>query len=481
MPYQINRRQFLKGAAAAALFSATPQWRLFGQTGSTASRPNFVIIFCDDMGYGDIACQGASGYSTPNIDRMAREGVRFTDFHAATAVCLASRAALLTGCYPERVGILGALGPASSVGISDSELTIAEMLKAEGYATSIYGKWHLGDAPRFLPTRHGFDEYFGLPYSNDMWPNHPTNGADYPPLPLYENEKVIEFNPDQRQLTTWYTQHAVDFIVRNRERPFFLYLPHSMPHVPLFVSDKYSGTTKRGLFGDVISEIDWSVGEILEALRKNGLEENTLVIFTSDNGPWLSYGEHAGSAGPFREGKGTLFEGGMREPCVMRWPGHIPAGTVCSELATTMDILPTLAALAGGKLPEHRIDGHDIRPLAEGQPGAVSPTEAYYCYWLGELHAVRSGKWKLHFPHDYRTLGGRPGGKGGQPAIYEKARTGKELYDLENDLGETRDVAAENPDVIRRLETLAEKARLDLGDKLTGIKGSGLRAPGRIE
>jgi len=481
MPDSVSRRDFLRSATAAALLGAACPWRLCGQAGATsAARPNFVIIFCDDLGYGDIGCFGAKGYITPNLDRMASQGVRFTDFHAATAVCSASRAALLTGCYPERVGILGALGPASKVGISDSEATIASVLKGAGYATAIYGKWHLGDSPQFLPTRHGFDEWFGLPYSNDMWPKHPTNGADYPPLPLYENEKVVEYNPDQRNLTTWYTQHAVSFIERNRERPFFLYLAHNMPHVPLYVSDKFAGATARGLFGDVIEEIDWSVGEVLETLRKNGLDQNTLVIFTSDNGPWLSYGEHAGSAGPLREGKGTLFEGGMREPCVMRWPGHIPAGGVCAELATTMDILPTLAGLAGAELPKLPIDGRDIRPLIEGQPGAVSPTEAYYCYWMGELHGVRSGKWKLHVPHTYRTLHGRPGGKGGMPVPYDQDRIEMSLFDLESEVGETKDVAAEHPDIVKRLEALAEVARRDLGDKLTGRSGAGLREPGRL-
>src|SRR3954453_8261943 len=251
-----------------------------------ARPPNFVIVFVDDMGYGDIGPFGAKGIDTPNLDRMAAEGMRFTDFYVGQAVCSASRAALLTGCYPVRVGILGALGPNSKVGISDKEVLLPQVLKPRGYATAIFGKWHLGDSPQFFPTRHGFDEYFGLPYSNDMWPKHPT--SKYPPLPLIENEKTIAENPDQSQLTTWYTEHAVQFIEKNKDRPFFLYVAHNMPHVPLHVSDKFKGKTKRGLYGDVIEEIDWSVGQVMAALKRNGLETNTWMMFTSDNGPWLS-------------------------------------------------------------------------------------------------------------------------------------------------------------------------------------------------
>ena len=291
--------------------------------------PNVVIVFADDLGYGDVGCFGNTVIRTPNIDRIAAEGVKFTDFYVAQAVCSASRTALLTGCYPNRVGILGALGPASKQGIHDRETTIAEMLKAKGYATAIFGKWHLGHHPQFLPTKHGFDEYFGLPYSNDMWPQHPT--AKFPALPLIDREKTIEENPDQSKLTTWYTERGVKFIEANKEKPFFLYMPHSMPHVPLFVSDKHKGKSKAGLFGDVIEELDWSVGEILATLKKHDLEKNTLVIFTSDNGPWLSYGNHAGTAGPLREGKGTTFDGGVRVPCVARLPGKIPAGPITAS------------------------------------------------------------------------------------------------------------------------------------------------------
>lgn len=455
--------------AAAATAAAAPQDR----------PPNIVIVFADDLGYADIGCFGAKGYATPNIDRMAREGIRLTSFYAAQAVCSASRAALLTGCYPNRIGIRGALGPADKHGIHDQETTLAEVLKSRGYATAIFGKWHLGHHPRFLPTRHGFDEYFGLPYSNDMWPKHPTNRT-FPELPLIEGESVKELNPDQRQLTTWYTEHAVAFIEKNRDRPFFLYVPHAMPHVPLFVSDKFEGKTERGLFGDVIAEIDWSVGQVLEALRRNGIDDRTLVIFTSDNGPWLSYGNHAGSTGPLREGKGTTFEGGVREPFVARWPGHVPAGAESNEPIMTIDLLPTLARLAGARAgsSERPIDGMDASDVLLGKPGAKSPHEALYFYWGDGLEAVRSGKWKLHFPHAYRSVP-RPGANG-LPGAQETKSIGLALFDLDADIGETTNLAEQNPAVVQRLERLAESARADLGDRLTGRVGTGTREPGRL-
>src|SRR5579871_6790376 len=297
--------------------------------------PNVIIILADDLGYGDLGCFGAKDIATPHLDGMAREGVRFTDFYAAQPVCSASRAALLTGCYPNRIGILGALGPQAEHGISDKEVTLAQLLKSQHYHTAIFGKWHLGHLPAFLPTRHGFDEYFGLPYSNDMWPHHPTaKPGAYPPLPLFENERVVNADvsaDDMAKLTAQYTEHAVQFIARNKDRPFFLYVPHTMPHVPLAVGAKFKGSSAAGLYGDVIQEIDWSVGEILAAIKEHGLDDRTLVMFSSDNGPWLSYGDHAGSAGPLREGKGTVWEGGVREPFIARWPGHVPAGRVCDE------------------------------------------------------------------------------------------------------------------------------------------------------
>ena len=440
-----------------------------------AEPPNVVIVYCDDMGYADVGCFGAHAYKTPNIDKLAAQGMRFTDFYVAQAVCSASRTALLTGCYPNRVGILGALGPSSPIGIDDDEVTLAEIVKDRGYKTAIYGKWHLGHHPQFLPTRHGFDDYFGLPYSNDMWPKHPT--AKFPDLPLVDDQRTIAKNPDQTQLTTWYTERAVKFIEENKQRPFFLYVPHSMPHVPLFVSDKYEGKTS-GTYGDVISEIDWSVGEIMAALDRAGIDDRTLVIFTSDNGPWLSYGNHGGSAGLLREGKGTAFEGGVRVPCVMRWPDRIAAGSACDEPVMTIDVLPTVAKIVGTPLPKHIVDGRDLAPLWRGGAGK-SPHEALYFYWGSELHAVRSGKWKLHFPHKYRSLKGE-GGRDGQPAPYAQGEIELSLFDLENDIGETRNVADKNPAVVERLQQLAELARDDLGDSLTGRKGKHLREVGKL-
>jgi arylsulfatase A len=446
------------------------------------SPPNVVIVFTDDQGYADLGVYGATGFQTPNLDRLAREGVRFTDFYVAQAVCSASRAALLTGCYPNRLGIHGALGPNSRHGLHPDEVTVAELVKSRGYATAIFGKWHLGHHPGFLPLRHGFDEFFGLPYSNDMWPFHPEAApGTFPDLPLIEGEKMVQLNPDQRQFTRRFTERAVQFIERNRDRPFLLYLAHPMPHVPLYVSEGFEGSSGNGLYGDVMEELDWSMGEILEALRRNRLDQNTLVVFLSDNGPWLSYGDHAGSAAPLREGKGTAWDGGVRVPALMRWPGRIPAGTLCREPAMTIDLFPTIARLTGARLPEHWIDGRDIWPLLSGEPGARSPQDAYFFYYhVNELHAVRSGRWKLVFPHTYRTLDGRPGGTGGIPVKYGSARTGLALYDLELDPGEEVDLAGERPEVVSRLMDLAERAREDLGDSLTGRSGSNRREPGRL-
>jgi arylsulfatase A-like enzyme len=492
IPDGISRRMFMNrmtrwtaaGAACAAAWGAGCEPQALRGTGGGTGRgrpPNFVIIFTDDQGYQDLGCFGSPDIETPNIDLMASGGMKFTDFYVAQPVCSASRTALLTGCYPNRVGIQGALGPGAKHGISDGEMTLGQVVKQRGYATAAFGKWHLGHHPQFLPLRHGFDEYFGLPYSNDMWPHHPT--AKFPPLPLIEGEKVVkpEVQPeDQSQLTTWYAQRAVRFIEANHERPFLLYVAHSMPHVPLFVSDKFAGKSKAGLYGDVIMEIDWSVGQILAALRKHGIEENTLVVFTSDNGPWLSYGDHAGRALPLREGKGTTWDGGVREPTVMRWPGRIPAGTVCREPVMTIDLLPTIARLAGAPLPPNRIDGLDIWPLMAGQDGAKTPHEALFFYWNGGLEGVRSGRWKLHFAHPYRTLGGKPGGTGGKPGPYETAQTPLALYDMERDPSETTNVADANPDVVKRLTALADAMRKDLGDTLTKTKGDGAREPGRV-
>ncbi len=450
------------------------------------SLPNIVIIFTDDQGYADVGVFGAKGFTTPNLDRMAAEGRKFTNFHVSQPVCSASRTALLTGCYSNRLGIHGALGPRDPRGIADTEMTLAQLLKQKSYATGMVGKWHMGRAPQFLPTHHGFDEYFGLPYSNDMWPRHPEAPGGYPSLPLIEGDKVVKAevtHEDQAQLTTWYTERAVKFIDANKARPFFLYVAHNMPHVPLHVSDKFKGKSARGLYGDVIEEIDWSVGEILAALKRNGLDENTWVIFTSDNGPWLSYGEHAGSAEPLREGKGTCWEGGTREPCIMRWPGKIPASTTCGDMLMTIDLFPTIAKLTGANPLAHKIDGLDVWPIIAGENGAKNPHDAYFFYYeTNQLQAVLSGdgRWKLQLPHTYRTLDGKPGGKDGAPAKYEQRKLEQpELYDLENDVSETANVAEKNPEVVKRLEAFAEKAREDLGDSLTNRKGTGTREAGR--
>ena len=454
--------------------------------------PNFVIVFIDDMGYADIGPFGAEGYQTPHLDQMAKEGRVFTDFYVTQAVCSASRAGLVTGCYNVRVGILGALGPNATHGINANEMTFAELVKQEGYATACFGKWHLGHHPKFLPTHHGFDEYFGLPYSNDMWPYHP-GVADlpmdervkrWPHLPLVEGTQLIDTQvtgEDQTQLTTRYTEHAVDFIGRNKDRPFLLYLPHSMVHVPLYVSDKFKGKSERGLFGDVVMELDWSMGQIFQTLRKLELDKDTMVIFTADNGPWLSYGDHAGSAGPLREGKGTMFDGGCREPTIMWWPGKIPPGTVCKEPAMTIDILPTIAELTGAELPNHTIDGKNIWPLISGQPNAKSPHEAYYYYYGSQLQAIRWGKWKLHFPHGYRTMSGRPGGTGGIPTRYDQTKIGLSLFDLESDIAETTNVAEQHADVVATIRGLGDSMRAELGDSSPKQQGSGVRPAGRLQ
>ncbi len=458
--------------------------------------PNIVVIFTDDQGYADVGVFGAKGFRTPNLDRLASEGCKFSNFHVAQPVCSASRAGLLTGCYPNRIGIHGALAPRSKVGISKREMTLAQLVKQRGYATAIFGKWHLGDAPQFLPLRHGFDEYFGLPYSNDMWPLHPElvrlpstdarRKRGYPDLVLFEGDKVRipqVTHEDQNQLTTWYTEHAVKFIESNQDRPFFLYLAHNMPHVPLHVSDKFRGKTERGLYGDVIEEIDWSVGQVMDALKRTGVEGRTWVIFTADNGPWLSYGDHAGSAYPLREGKGTCWEGGTREPCIMRWPGRIPAGTENKQMFMTIDLLPTVAKLIHADLPKHAIDGLDVWPIISGKRSAKNPHDAYWFYYeANQLQSVVSGdgRWKLQLPHSYRTLAGKPGGRDGTPVPYEQRKIESAgLYDLANDVSETTDVAAQHPKMVKQLEAEAEKARAELGDSLTKREGKGVREPGR--
>lgn len=452
------------------------------------TKPNIVVIFMDDMGYADVGCFGAQGYQTPNIDRLAKEGRKFTNFHVAQAVCSASRTALLTGCYPNRVGIHGALGPNSKMGIHDDEMTLAEVVKQKGYATAAVGKWHLGHLSQFLPNKHGFDEYYGLPYSNDMWPYHPEmKKGGFPKLPLIENDQVIDDDvtaEDQTHLTTDYTAKAVNFIQRSKDKPFFLYLAHSMVHVPLFVSEKFKGKSGRGLFGDVMMEIDWSVGQVLDTLDKNGLAENTWIIFSSDNGPWLSYGDHCGSAGLLREGKGTSWEGGTRVCGLMRWPGKIPAGTTSDSMMMTIDILPTIAATIGAELPKHDIDGKNVWPLIIGGPETQNPHDFYATYYeQNQLQAITSGdgQWKLQLPHSYRSLGNQPKATGGIPAKYAKQNvTTPELYDLYTDISESKNVAVDHPEVARKLQFYADSIRAELGDSLMKMpKGKGTREAGQ--
>lgn len=457
--------------------------------------PNIILIFMDDLGYGDLSCYGASQYKTPNLDRMAAQGIRFTSFMAAQAVCSASRAGILTGCYPNRVGISGALMPDAKIGLNPNEETIAEVVKKQGYKTCAIGKWHLGVQKQFLPLQQGFDEYLGLPYSNDMWPMNYDGTPikkesgdwkyNYPVLPLIEgNEKVKEIRTldDQAQLTTIYTEKAVRFIRDNKKNPFFLYLAHSMTHVPLAVSDKFKGKSEQGLFGDVMMEVDWSVGEILKTLQESGLDKNTLIIFTSDNGPWLNFGNNAGSTGGLREGKGNSFEGGQREPCLMRWPGHIAPGSICNKLASTIDLLPTIASLTNSPLPEKKIDGVNISSLMFGDENA-NPRETFlYYYRKNSLEGVRKGTWKLVFAHPGRTyVGFKPGADRFPGPVNENFQFEEALYDLRRDPGERYDVKEFYPEIVVELKKLADEAREDLGDDIQKMPGKNRREAGRVE
>jgi len=437
-------------------------------------RPNFIVIFCDNLGYGDVGCFGSKVHRTPNIDRMAEEGIRLTSFYATSGVCSPSRASLITGCYPRRVGLhvnsqgRAVLVPKDKKGLSAGEVTIAEVLKGLGYATAIVGKWHLGDQPPFLPTRHGFDSYFGIPYSDDMTA---TDDGQRPPLPLMDGERVIEAPPDRNLLTKRYTERVIEFITENRHRPLFVYMPQAMPGSTAapFASERFRGKSANGPWGDSVEELDWSTGELLAALKRLGLDERTLVVWTSDNGA-PRRNPPQGSNLPLVGWGYTTAEGGQRVPCVIRWPGKIPAGAVCDQLCSTMDLLPTFAFLAGGEPPRDRtIDGHDIRPLLFGAPGAKSPYEAFYYYYMEQLQAVRSGDWKLYLPAETKWQNLRGQGKPAEAA----------LYDLKNDLRETRNLAGARPEVVARLLELAERARGELGD--VGRRGKGQREPGWVE
>ena len=460
-----------------------------GAFGQPAEKPNFIIIFTDDQGWGDLGVYGSPDIRTPNIDRLAHEGIRFTSFYAAP-FCGPSRAALMTGCYPPRLSLDFNHGSKTSkTGIHPNEITIAEILKGQGYSTMMIGKWHLGHAAPFLPHRNGFDHWFGLPYSNDMWRYHPVmpprlnedermkaarkradytgyagkgtyydveNGQGFPePLPLMEDDEVLEHDPDQSKLTTRYTDRALEFIEENKDRDFFLYLPHAMPHVPLFVHKDRTGKSIRGLYGDVIEEIDWSVGRIVAKLKELGIDGKTMICFTSDNGPWLQYGVDAGSAGPLRDGKATHWEGGMRVPGIFRWPEKIPSGQVSSEPVANMDLLPTIAKLAGAEVPKDRtIDGKDIWPLLSGQPNARSPHENFYYFAGGgpgkppNILAVRRGKWKLHVERVSQSDDLKP----------------LALYDLREDVGEQFDRKELHADLVSSLIEKTEAFVKELGE-----------------
>jgi arylsulfatase len=424
-----DRREFLKSTTAALLMP------LLSPEGGP---PNIVFIYADDLGYGDLGCYGSS-ILTPNLDRMAAEGVRFTQFYSANPVCSPSRAALLTGRYPTRVGVPRVLMPKDTTGLPDSETTIAQMLKAKGYKTMCVGKWHLGHLPQYLPTHRGFDEYFGIPYSNDMTPR-----------PLMHDLETIEEPAKLETLTQRYTEQALKFIDRSKDSPFFLYMPHTFPHIPLAASERFRGKSSAGLYGDVVQELDWSAGQVLEALKKHGIDKNTLIMFSSDNGPW-----YQGSPGKLRGRKGTTYEGGVREPFIARFPGRIPSRTVCRAVTSTMDILPTVGRLCGAALPAKPLDGIDIWPLLSG--GKQSLERESLLYFDGwNVQCARWGRWKLHF-FRYNSAAYNPAPPGGRVNLPLPV---PELYDLENDQDESYDVAPENPkivaEILSRVERLVE-------------------------
>ena len=436
-------------------------------------KPNVIIVLIDDFGYGDLGCYGSTKHRTPHIDQMAREGIRLTDFYVGSSVSTPSRAALLTGCYPRRVSMhvnadpkpLMSVGrqvlfPASHKGLNPSEITIAELLKGQGYATACIGKWHLGDQLPFLPTRQGFDYYYGIPYSNDM-------DRPYCPLPLMEQEEVIVAPVNQDSLTIRYTNKTVEFIKAHKDTPFFIYLCHNMTHDPLAASPAFKGKSKNGLYGDATEELDWSMGVLFETLKQCGLDENTLVIFTSDNGAQERFG---GTNRPLRGEKGTTYEGGFRVPCIMRWPARIPANQENDELVTSMDLLPTLASYCGYEVPKDRIiDGHDVTDILEGQ-SIASPTEVFYYYQKQQLQAVRWRNWKYYLPLQERIKG---------PHLPDTEVGEARLYDLDSDLSETENVIDRYPEVVRQMNKLIEEVRSDMGD--WGYEGRNQRPAGVID
>lgn len=453
--------------------------------GKAQDKPvNIVLINLDDVGCGDFSCTNAVGYETPHIDQMAANGMRFSRFLACQPISGASRAGLLTGCYPNRIGFSGAPGPNSSYGIHEDEMTMGELVKQKGYATAVFGKWHLGDAYSFLPLQNGFDEYYGLPYSNDMWPYHPQQGSvfDFPDLPTLEGNQIVGYNTDQTKFTGDYTRRSVQFIKKNKDRPFFLYLAHSMAHVPLAVSEKFEGKSAQGLYGDVMMELDWSVGQVMKTLGDLHLLERTLVILLSDNGPWTNYGNHAGSAAGLREAKAVTFDGGNRIPCIFYWKGVLPAGSVVNKLATNLDVFPTVAELVKVPLPKQKIDGVSLMPFLKGDLTANPRKDFVYYFHKNDLEAVTDGLYKLVFPHEYTSYTLYPPGEDGKPGKLGKLRIDTlELYDLRRDPGERYNVVRENPKIVEKLKKVAEAYRKELGDDLRGVKGMNLRSHGRVE
>lgn len=441
----------------------------FGGAAREAKPMNVVILLADDQGYGDLRCYGNPKVTTPNIDRLASEGTLFTDFYAGAAASTPSRGALLTGRYAERMGVPDVVDDTSDNGINPGELTIADYLKQHGYATGMFGKWHLGYQPEYMPTRHGFTEFYGLPYSMDMWPFHPAPDHAYRPLPLYNGEDVVEYNPPVNEMTTRLTEKAVDFIDRHSDGPFFLYVPYTQPHVPLGVSDKFRGKSGEGLYADVLMELDWSVGEIVKALDERGLGENTLVLFTSDNGPWLSYGDHAGTTLGLREGKGTTFEGGQRVPLVARMKGTVPAGKRSREFFSAIDFAPTIIAMTGSTMPgkNNNFDGQDVSELLRG--GKIDHKPFFFNY-NGRVEAVRDGRFKLVAPHSYRIVAepGRDGCPGRQ--IIDGASTPLVLYDLEKDPYEKNDISGKHPEVTKRLAGLVEDFQAEMDREMEQYK-----------
>lgn len=433
-----------------------------GQSTRQGTRPNIVIIFLDDSGWSDFEPFGRHAYKTPNVEQLAGEGCRFTNFYVPQAICSASRAALLSGCYPCRTKVFGAHGP-KDAGLNPKYAIMSEVFAADGYRTAIFGKWHIGDQDGRRPWDRGFHESCGLLYSNDMWEHHPENPEYWGKYPLQYFENGLVKIPrvtqeDQSHLTTWYTEKAVDFIRRNKDNPFFLYVPHSMPHVPLFVSEKFAGKSGVGLYGDVMMELDWSVGQINQSLKDNGIENHTFIVLTSDNGPWTSYGNHSGQT-PFRQAKGTSFDGGVRSACWIKYPGMLRPGTVSDRIFCTVDLFPTLATISGIPLPKNEIDGRNVWEWISGNPSAVNPHD-YYPFSTGSVFEgiiSGDGRWKLHLPHAYRTL--VEPGRDGSAGKYRQEKIGLSLFDMRHDPLETTDVKDQYPEVLARLLAFAEHHR----------------------